>query len=857
MFDGRKTQDLKMILNFSPEDVTMPSAEQSLVERLLKQSILTVCKEAVSYSQHLEIDGIICISPENQDKQIVVKVHELFKKTFDGREKNKVVEEQDGEHDIQKYEAQFGTKSLDGDEIKKEHVEGLDVLDEDSSKARSRFNDVNSAYDENEDSDSFHSDDTSMETEGVGAENDEESAMSTSVIKKPMMSRIIAPKLSSQKVKQSRQKQVANSKKGVSGKSEEDVPGYIYNSEAPKPDIKPVKDVECKRCFEVLPDGPSFENHNLNQHNVYTCLVCYNTFTCRNNMKRHMRLHTGYKPYQCTLCSESFTRKDDIKRHLIKHNYNKPFRCNLCNKGYMDRKTIKNHMKKEHATKLLHCCPTCGESFNDVIKFQKHKKSHPELMIYQCSICNFSGSNPLMYNKHMLVHGQEKIFNCVPCGSEFTDPFKYTSHMKKHRTDENFDSFQCCFCSHVLPTYDQLIKHEHTHVQSKRHTCTVCMKQFRYPSNLREHMLIHSDMSRKIRVHIKKEIIPSSMNNTASGPEEGTASEAQNGAVKIKTEPDLNENEKEQISSQYWCTECQMGFESENDLTDHISVAHDESICKMENDGVCDSTGEEVNKYEDSLNELEEMEDSSSDYEENFKVPMKVRNTTLNKDSDVAYSLLPTHLKNHLTETTNNRECSEDEEVESECSSQSEQASVDNSKSVSPSFSDTASPACNMPVFPQNEQDKHIVVSTSQSSSPASVTSNFSTVTRSPGFERVITPEILFRMKEPFKCDICRGTFEDFESFDKHCNSIHRRYICDFCGKQFTSKPNRDRHVRYHTGEKPYKCELCGQSFFRGDDLKYHRTTRHSDFFTFNCSKCRMTFAWAKDLEKHLLKCHR
>lgn len=374
-------------------------------------------------------------------------------------------------------------------------------------------------------------------------------------------------------------------------------------------------------------------------------------------------------------------------------------------------------------------------------------------------------------------------------------------------------------------------------------------------------MLIHSDMSHKIKVHIKKEIIPSNIKNEVDGDEDMLTSDNKAEPVTIKTEPEMTETEKEQICSQYWCTECQTGFESENDLTDHISFAHDESVMKPDAcSGLDNSNDDGTLKYEDSLNDVEEDDDdSSSDNEdENFKVPKKVNNKGLNKDPDNVYSLLPSHL-NHLAETSNSRMNSEDEEVGSECSNQSEHNSMGNPKSVSPSFSDTTSPAPNMPVFPMNEQDNHTRMS---SSSPSPVTNstspnNFSTVTRSPGFERVITPEVLFRTKEPFKCDICCGTFDDFESFDKHCNSIHRRYICDFCGKQFTSKPNRDRHVRYHTGEKPYKCELCGQSFFRGDDLKYHRTTRHSDFFTFNCNKCRMTFAWAKDLEKHLLKCHR
>lgn len=60
---------------------------------------------------------------------------------------------------------------------------------------------------------------------------------------------------------------------------------------------------------------------------------------------------------------------------------------------------------------------------------------------------------------------------------------------------------------------------------------------------------------------------------------------------------------------------------------------------------------------------------------------------------------------------------------------------------------------------------------------------NFSIVTRFLGFERVIILEVFFRIKEFFKCDICCGMFDDFEFFDKYCNFIYRRYICDFCGK--------------------------------------------------------------------------
>ncbi|KAF9489185.1 hypothetical protein BDN71DRAFT_1456516, partial [Pleurotus eryngii] len=48
------------------------------------------------------------------------------------------------------------------------------------------------------------------------------------------------------------------------------------------------------------------------------------------------------------------------------------------------------------------------------------------------------------------------------------------------------------------------------------------------------------------------------------------------------------------------------------------------------------------------------------------------------------------------------------------------------------------------------------------------------------------------------------------------------KHICKVCGSRFTSKPNRDRHVRAHFGERPFACE-CGTAFTSKNDLKRHR----------------------------------
>ncbi|RUS71244.1 hypothetical protein EGW08_020995 [Elysia chlorotica] len=101
----------------------------------------------------------------------------------------------------------------------------------------------------------------------------------------------------------------------------------------------------------------------------------------------------------------------------------------------------------------------------------------------------------------------------------------------------------------------------------------------------------------------------------------------------------------------------------------------------------------------------------------------------------------------------------------------------------------------------------------------------------------------------------CGEEFASFQALERHSVDSHGRYLCEHCSKTFTARPNRDRHVRYHTGERPYKCDLCPMAFFRGDDLKYHRTTRHPSAEPFVCKRCNRSFTWNRDLERHQRHC--
>ncbi|KAM6900449.1 zinc finger X-chromosomal protein-like [Xenentodon cancila] len=138
--------------------------------------------------------------------------------------------------------------------------------------------------------------------------------------------------------------------------------------------------------------------------------------------------------------------------------------------------------------------------------------------------------------------------------------------------------------------------------------------------------------------------------------------------------------------------------------------------------------------------------------------------------------------------------------------------------------------------------------------------------------------------ERPHLCDICGRKFGRQYQLKRHKILVHANhrhgeenlppdapFVCGVCGKGLKSEALLAAHAHIHTGDKPYRCNICLRSFQRAACLKQHHARVHLKMkvgdaphaagrrrgsavaSTFPCSICSKVFKFRSLLASHSL----
>ncbi|KAK3086133.1 hypothetical protein FSP39_014007 [Pinctada imbricata] len=106
---------------------------------------------------------------------------------------------------------------------------------------------------------------------------------------------------------------------------------------------------------------------------------------------------------------------------------------------------------------------------------------------------------------------------------------------------------------------------------------------------------------------------------------------------------------------------------------------------------------------------------------------------------------------------------------------------------------------------------------------------------------------------KPFSCAFCDKRFSRRDKLKMHENAHKgiKPYVCSLCPYRSVDSTSVKKHMQIHTDERKYSCQLCSYSGRTWSQLQVH-LRKHTGDMPFYCPHCPSKFKIKSDLSRHL-----
>lgn len=635
---------------------------------------------------------------------------------------------------------------------------------------------------------------------------------------------------------------------------------------------------------------------------TYSCTYCRKVFTKPRQLRMHESTHTGEKKYCCTVCDKSFCYSSSLFKHLkCMHSDKSTSVCQFCNKVYSTEESLLKH-NQYHIGIDQFKCRKCGEVFRDMLTLKRHGRNAHFNEVdrpYQCTDCGKCFTHKSVLEVHSRCHTGERPYLCTCCDKSFRQKSQLKTHMRSHSLER---PYVCGTCGKSYAECGSLQRHERTHTGEKPFSCSVCQKSFAVSHVLARHMKTHAmptNQDAEILALALKSFVQS-MEKMKETKQSNEMSEASTGGIATEVQieggsksaqdllPLIGVSKAEVATTSAVATQVLsttklqtaqgpieiLSFAIEDEI--HPIATTSEDASGIPTEGKMDEETRMVAKeiavqmeVANDLSESQSLDPTKPEYsfqvnvDDDFISPSIYENPNMEKIRQ-RYNRKPQMVER---ETLNP---GHDDEARNALVELSVGADVNTSTAADPKDA-TQAAAVEIQEVGGHQDPADESEATDDEMEEEANTERGEEEEESKGneekvFESLSIFEIfgsslvcvqkvdMFEPKFHKKCHKCNKNFFSHGGYENHMKrheiGKEMRYMCQYCGRNFTAKLSLKAHEAIHTGETLYKCQYCPREFRNYSSHRIHTAT-HTGLKPYPCQYCNKPFAQLAHVQRH------